>query len=132
VDVLEFVCAVDLGYPINPALAEGQIEGGVVQGLGYALSEQMLFDDKGKMVNASLLDYCLLTSVDAPPVKAILVETDEPTGPFGAKSVSEIPVDVVAPAVANAIFAATGVRLRELPFTPEKVLRGIEALAAGE
>jgi len=132
VDVLEFVCAVDLGYPINPALAEGQIEGGVVQGLGYALSEQMLFNDKGKMINDSLLDYCLFTSVDTPPVKAILVETDEPTGPFGAKSVSEIPVDVVAPAVANAVFAATGVRLRELPFTPEKVLTGIEKLAAGE
>ena len=129
VDVLEFVCAVDLGRAINPALAEGQIEGAVVQGLGYALCEQMLFNNKGKMINDSTLDYCLMTAVDAPPVKAILVETNEPTGPFGAKSVSEIPVDVVAPAVANAIFAATGVRLRELPFTPEKVLAGIEALA---
>lgn len=128
VDVREFFCAVDLGYAINPSLAEGQIQGGVVQGLGYALSEQMLFTETGKMVNANLLDYGVFSSLDAPPVRAILVETREPTGPFGAKSVSEIPVDVVAPAVANAIFAATGVRLRDLPFTPEKVLAGIEAL----
>jgi putative selenate reductase molybdopterin-binding subunit len=130
VDVTDFVCAVDLGFPINPALAEGQIEGGVLMGLGYALSEEMLFDGKGRMLNDNLRDYRVFSSVDAPPIRAILVRTDEPTGPFGAKSVSEIPVDVVAPAVANAIYAATGVRLRDLPFTPEKVLAGIEALAA--
>jgi putative selenate reductase molybdopterin-binding subunit len=132
VDVLDFVCAIDLGYAINPALSEGQIQGGVTMGLGYALTEEMLFNEKGRMINTNLLDYVIFSSVDTPPIKAILVETDEPTGPFGAKSVSEIPVDVVAPAIANAIFAATGVRLRTLPFTPEKVLSGIEALAAGE
>jgi putative selenate reductase molybdopterin-binding subunit len=126
-DVLGFICAVDLGHAINPSLAEGQIQGAVVQGLGYALSEQMLFNRDGKMVNASPIDYLVFSSVDTPPVEAILIETEEPTGPFGAKSVSEIPVDVVAPAVANALFAATAVRLRELPFTPEKVLAAIEA-----
>ena len=67
------------------------------------------------MVNANLIDYKIFSAVDTPAIKAILVETDEPTGPFGAKSVSEIPVDVVAPAIANAIFAATGARLRETP-----------------
>ncbi|MBN2565779.1 MAG: molybdopterin-dependent oxidoreductase [Candidatus Eisenbacteria bacterium] len=128
VDVLGFACAIDCGFPINPALAEGQIHGGVAMGLGYALSEQMLFDKRGRMLNANLLDYKIPTAVDTPPIKAILVTTDEPTGPFGAKSVSEIPVDVVAPAIANAIFAATGVRLRELPFTPERVLAGIDAV----
>jgi putative selenate reductase molybdopterin-binding subunit len=128
VDVLGFACAIDCGFPINPALAEGQIQGGVAMGLGYALTEEMLFNDKGKMLNANLLDYKILTAVDTPPIKAILVTTDEPTGPFGAKSVSEIPVDVVAPAVANAIFAATGVRLRRLPFTPERVVAGLDAL----
>ncbi len=131
VDVHDFACAIDLGFPINPALAEGQIEGGVLMGLGYALSEEMLFDGKGRMLNANLRDYRVFTAVDAPRIKAILVTTNEPTGPFGAKSVSEIPVDVVAPAVANAIFAATGVRLRDLPFTPERVLAGIEAAAGG-
>jgi putative selenate reductase molybdopterin-binding subunit len=127
VDVLDFACAIDCGFAINPALAEGQIQGGVVMGLGYALSEEMLFDERGRMINASLLDYKIPSIVDTPSVKAILVTTDEPTGPFGAKSVSEIPVDVVAPAIGNAIFAATGVRLRELPFTPERVLAAIEA-----
>jgi putative selenate reductase molybdopterin-binding subunit len=131
VDVLDFTCAIDCGFPINPTLAEGQIQGGVVMGLGYALSEEMKFDVRGRMVNASLLDYKIFSSVDTPRVRAILVETDEPTGPFGAKSVSEIPVDVVAPAIANAIFSATGVRIRELPFTPERVLAAIEAGRGG-
>ncbi len=129
VDVRDFACAIDCGFAINPALAEGQIHGAVSMGLGYALTEEMVFDKRGRMMNANLLDYKILTAVDTPAIKAILVTTDEPTGPFGAKSVSEIPVDVVAPAIANAIFAATGVRLRELPFTPEKVLAGIEALS---
>jgi len=128
IDVTDFACAIDCGFAINPALAEGQIHGGVSMGLGYALSEEMIFDKRGRMMNSNLLDYKVLTAVDTPPIKAILVTTDEPTGPFGAKSVSEIPVDVVAPAIANAVFAATGVRLRELPFTPERVLAGIEAL----
>ncbi len=131
VEVLEFVCAVDLGYAINPTFAEGQIHGGILQGLGQALSEEMIFDRKGRMVNANLTDYKIYSAVDAPEIRAILVETDEPTGPFGAKSVSEIPVDVVAPAVANAIFAATRLRLRELPFTPERVLAGLDSLAGG-
>ncbi len=132
VDVTDFVCAIDLGHAINPALAEGQIEGAVLMGLGYALSEEMLFDGNGRMVNDNLRDYRVFSSVDAPPIRSILVETDEPTGPFGAKSVSEVPVNVVAPAVANAIYAATGARLRDLPFTPEKVLAGIAALAAAD
>jgi len=127
VDVLDFACAIDCGFPINPSLAEGQIQGGIVMGLGYALSEEMKFDARGRMVNADLLDYKIFSAVDTPRVRAILVETNEPTGPFGAKSVSEIPVDVVAPAIANAILAATGVRIRELPFTPERVLAAIEA-----
>jgi putative selenate reductase molybdopterin-binding subunit len=129
VDVTDFACAIDCGFPINPALAEGQIQGGVVMGLGYALSEQMLFDGRGRMVNANLLDYKIFSSVDTPQVKAILVTTHEPTGPFGAKSVSEIPVDIVAPAVGNAILAATGARIRTLPFTPERVLAALNAHA---
>ena len=127
VDVRDFTCAIDLGFPINPALSEGQIHGGVTMGLGYALTEEMLFNDQGRMLNANLIDYAIFSAVDTPAIRAILVQTDEPTGPFGAKSVSEIPVDVVAPAVANAVFAATGVRLRSLPLTPEKVLAGLEA-----
>ncbi len=131
VDVRDFACAIDLGFPINPALSEGQIHGAVAMGLGYALTEEMLFNDKGRMLNANLIDYAIFSAVDTPAIRALLVQTDEPTGPFGAKSVSEIPVDVVAPAIANAVFAATGVRLRSLPLTPEKVLAGIEARRGG-
>ncbi len=128
IDVLDFTCAIDLGAAINPTLSEGQIEGGVVMGLGYALSEEMLFDKRGRMRNADLLDYKIFSSIDTPRVKAILVRTDEPTGPFGAKSVSEIPVDVVAPAIGNALYGAIGVRLRSIPFTPERVLKAIGTL----
>jgi CO/xanthine dehydrogenase Mo-binding subunit len=82
----------------------------------------MRFSDDGRMTNASLMDYKVPTSLDLPDIKAIIVETDEPTHPFGVKSVGEAPVDPVAPAIANAIFDATGVRMRDLPFTPERVL----------
>jgi xanthine dehydrogenase molybdenum-binding subunit len=90
----------------------------------------MIFSDSGKMLNASLLDYKVPASVDLPEIKAFIVETDEPSGPFGVKSVGEICVDNVAPAIANAIFNATGVRLRELPFTPEKVSNALREAGA--
>jgi putative selenate reductase molybdopterin-binding subunit len=121
VKVLDIASAVDLGRAINPTLAEGQIMGSVAMGIGYALTEDMIFSDSGKMLNASLLDYKVPASVDLPDIKAFIVETDEPSGPFGVKSVGEICLDNVAPAIANAIYNATAVRLRELPFTPEKV-----------
>ena len=125
VRVIEIASAVDLGIAINPTLAEGQIVGSVSMGIGYALSEEMVFSDSGKTLNASLMDYKVPASVDLPDIKAFIVETDEPSGPFGVKSVGEICLDNVAPAIANAIYNATGVRLRELPFTPEKVLNAL-------
>lgn len=131
VRVVKFVSAIDCGRALNPRLAEGQIEGGVQAGLGYALSEEMIFDEKGKLKNTSFLDYKMFTSIDMPEMKTILVETNEPTGPFGAKSVSEIPIDGPAPAVANAIFNAIGIRMKELPFTPEKVLAAIKESRKG-
>ncbi len=126
VDVRDFACAIDCGFAINPALAEGQIHGAVSMGLGYALTEEMVFDKRGRMMNANLLDYKILTAVDTPAIKAILVTTDEPTGPFGAKSVSEIPVDVVAPAIANAISDALGIRFNDLPLSAEKIFLALE------
>ena len=126
VKVLDIVSAVDLGRAINPTLAEGQIIGSVSMGIGYALTEEMQFSPAGKMLNASLMEYKVPTSLDLPDIKAILVEANEPSGPFGAKSVGEICLDVVAPAIANAIFNATGVRLRHLPFTPERVWRALK------
>jgi putative selenate reductase molybdopterin-binding subunit len=125
VKILDIVSAIDLGRAINPTLAEGQILGSVSMAAGYALSEEMRFSDEGRMLNASLMDYKVPTSLDLPDIKAIIVETDEPTHPFGVKSVGEACVDNVAPAIANAIFDATGVRLRDLPFTPERVLAAL-------
>jgi putative selenate reductase molybdopterin-binding subunit len=130
VRVIDIVSAVDLGRAINPTLAEGQIIGSVAQAIGYALTEEMTFSPEGKMLNASLMDYKVPVSVDLPDIKAVLVETDEPSGPFGVKSVGEICVDNVAPAIANAIYNATGARLRTLPFTPEKVLEALTETGA--
>ncbi|GMU54718.1 MAG: oxidoreductase [Candidatus Xenobia bacterium] len=126
VKVLEFVSCVDCGVAINPDGATGQIEGGVTQGLGYALTEGMVFDDKGKLLNTSFRDYKILASTDMPRMTSILVESYEPHGPFGAKAVAEIPIDGPAPAVSNAIFNAIGVRMRALPFTPENVHRALK------
>jgi CO/xanthine dehydrogenase Mo-binding subunit len=99
---------------------EGQIEGGVVQGLGYALTEAVLFDS-GKVLNPNLKDYCLPTTLDVPEIESILVESNDPTGPYGAKGVGEATLIPVAPAIANAIHHATGIRFKELPITPEKI-----------
>jgi putative selenate reductase molybdopterin-binding subunit len=126
VRVVDIASAVDLGRAINPTLAEGQIIGSVAMAIGYTLTEDMQFSPEGKMLNASLMDYKVPVSVDLPDIKAFIIETDEPTHPFGVKSVGEICLDNVAPAIANAIYNATGARLRNLPFTPEKVLRALE------
>ncbi|MHB2018682.1 MAG: xanthine dehydrogenase family protein molybdopterin-binding subunit [Candidatus Xenobia bacterium] len=125
VKVLHFVTAVDCGKAVHPKLAEGQVEGGVTQGLGYALTEQICFDDKGRTVNADFTGYKIFSAADMPKMTTILVETHEPTGPFGAKSIAEIPIDGPAPAVANAVANAIGVRVHHLPITPEKVLQAL-------
>jgi len=125
INVIGIASAVDVGRAINPVLAEGQIVGSVAQGVGYALSEEMLFDDKGRNVNASLMDYKVPAATDLPDIKGLIVETDEPSHPFGVKSVGEICLDNVAPAITNAVFNATGVRFRSLPLTPERVLKAL-------
>lgn len=130
VKIVDIASAIDLGRVMNPTLAEGQIVGSVSMAVGYALSEEMRFSPDGRMLNASLMDYKVPTSLDLPDIKAIIVETDEPTHPLGVKSVGEACVDNVAPAIANAIFDATGVRLRDLPFTPERVLAALKDAGA--
>jgi putative selenate reductase molybdopterin-binding subunit len=132
VKVLELVTAVDCGVAINPDACIGQIEGGATQGLGYALLEELQFDEKGRLLNPNFGDYKIFNALDMPKLTSILVESYEPHGPFGAKAVAEIPIDGPAPAICNAIFNATGVRLRELPFTSEKVLAGIKQLKESE
>ncbi|MFQ6016162.1 MAG: molybdopterin-dependent oxidoreductase, partial [Anaerolineae bacterium] len=125
VRVLELVSAVDAGRIINPPMAEGQVEGSMAQALGYAVCEEMIFDPEGRLLNPRFGDYKIFAAGEMPRLVTILVETEEPSGPFGAKAVAEIPMDGVAPAVANAVFDATGVRIRQLPLTPERVWRAL-------
>ncbi|MGA1998584.1 MAG: molybdopterin cofactor-binding domain-containing protein [Terriglobales bacterium] len=125
VRVLELVTAVDCGVAINPMAAEGQAEGAVAQGLGYALTEEMLLDETGRMINPNFLDYKVFSAKDMPKLTTILVETEEPLGPYGAKSIAEVPINGPAPAIANAIYHAIGIRFRQLPIRPEMVLKAI-------
>lgn len=125
VRVIKYVAATDCGTPIHPKLAEGQVEGAVLNGITYALTEQYLYNDKGRMLNDSFLHYKIYSLRDKPEIITIMVPTYEKTGPFGAKSVSEIGINGPCPAIANAIYNAVGIRLRETPFTPEKVWRAI-------
>ncbi len=125
VRVKKVVSVTDAGKIINPRLAEGQVEGGIPQALGMALSEYMQFTEDGSTVNLDFLDYHMYTAEDMPELVVKFIETHEPTGPFGAKAVAEIPIDAPAPAVANAIFNACGARIRECPITPEAVLKAL-------
>ena len=127
VTVKKLVMAVDCGTAINPLGATGQIEGGMTQALGYAVCEEMAYDPAGRPLATRLGDYRIFQADEMPELRALLVPTFDPSGPFGAKAVAEIPMDGVAPAVANAVFHATGVRLRELPLTPDRVWRALRA-----
>ena len=128
VKVIKYVAAVDCGVPINPKMAEGQVEGSVVNGIGYALTEEMLFSSQGRVRNPTLFDYKILGALDVPPIEVILVESYEPTGPMGAKSVGEIAINAPIPTIANAIYDAVGVRLTKTPFTPERVLTAMRVV----
>ncbi|MBK9973251.1 MAG: molybdopterin-dependent oxidoreductase [Planctomycetes bacterium] len=121
----------DCGKALNPLSVEGQIEGSVHMGLGQALTEQMRYRN-GQMLNANFLDYKIPTPFDTPEIEAIIVESHDPEGPFGAKECGEGALAPVIPAVGNAIFDAVGVRMFEVPMTPDRVLRAIEAKARKE
>ncbi len=125
VKVIRCSAAHDVGHAIHPQNVEAQIEGGFVQGLGYALSEEMAFDG-GKVINPSLAEYKILNARDVPPITPIIVEAHDETGPFGAKGLGEPGLVGVAPAIVNAIYDAIGVRIKELPVTPEKILNGVK------
>lgn len=125
VKILKYVAAHDVGSAINPLLLEGQIYGGVVMGAGYALTERLI-SEGGEMKNPNFLDYKILTPKDSFPIETILIETEDPEGPFNAKGVGEPGVVPAAPAIANAIYDAVGVRINDLPITPEKVLAALK------
>jgi xanthine dehydrogenase molybdenum-binding subunit len=127
VKVLKLVAAHDVGKAINPTTAEGQLEGGLTQGLGYALTEGVIVDpETGKVLNSDLMDYKIFTALDMPETRVFLIEPIDPTGPFGVKGIGEPALVPTAPAIANAIYNAIGVRVKELPLLPEKILKALE------
>ncbi len=125
ISISRCVQAVDIGKAINPKICEGQVMGGVGMGIGYALTEELLFDETGKIINPNLREYRIPTAADTPHMEVFLVEKADPHGPFGAKGIGEITTNCTAAAIANALFHATGVRMRQLPMTPERVWKQI-------
>ncbi|MGQ9787178.1 MAG: molybdopterin-dependent oxidoreductase [Anaerolineae bacterium] len=123
VTVERLLMALDCGVIVNPITASGQVEGGMTQALGYAVSEEMVFDGNGRMVNPRFGDYHIFSADEMPDMQVLFVPSYEPSHPFGVKAVAEIPLDGVAPAVGNAVADAIGLFIRDIPLTPEKVWR---------
>jgi CO/xanthine dehydrogenase Mo-binding subunit len=126
--VIKMVSAADCGQPLNPKLVEGQIEGALINGISYALTEEYLFDGNGKMTNPDFGSYKIFTAADIPEIETIIVPSYEESGPYGAKSIAEIGINGPIPAIANAIYDAVGVRLYETPFTSEKIYNGLKTM----
>ncbi len=132
VRVLRYIAAHDSGHIIHPEAARGQIIGGVVQGIGYALMEEISMDpDTGVPLTLNLDSFKIPNLIDLRPIEAVLIEQPDPIGPYGAKALGEPPLVPVAAAIANAVYDAAGVRIRELPITAEKVLRNLRAQKHG-
>jgi len=125
VEILDYIAAHDVGRAINPMLLDGQVHGGVLMGVGYALTEQII-SENGRNMNPDFRDYKILTAMDAIHSKAVVIETIDEQGPFGAKGIGEPGCVPTAPAIANAIYDAIGVRIKDLPITPEKILAAIK------
>ncbi len=117
----------DCGFAINITQVEGQMQGAMMMGMGEALMEQIIYDKKGRIVNANLAEYKIPTALDMPHLDAIIVESNEPHGPYGAKEVGEGAIMPVIPAILNAIYDATGVRIEDLPVTPERLVAAMKA-----
>jgi CO/xanthine dehydrogenase Mo-binding subunit len=125
-EIVRYVAVHDVGRAINPAMVEENIHGGVAQGIGWALYEQMLYDEDGRLATASLLDYTLPASHQIPPIEAVILEIPSQSGPYGLRGVGEPPVIPVAAAIANAVSAATGHRLTEIPLTSQTIRRALD------
>jgi xanthine dehydrogenase molybdenum-binding subunit len=127
VKVLKFVSVIDVGRAINPMTVEGQAEGAIAQCIGFALTENYVINEKTGMVETCNFDtYIIPSTLDMPEIEVILVEVPDPTGPFGAKGVGEVVAAGVAPAIANAVYHAVGVRIKEMPITAEKILMALK------
>ena len=122
VEVLRYTAIQDVGTAVHPSYVEGQIQGGVAQGVGMALTEEYVFDESGRMENSSLLDYRMPTALDLPMIETVLVEVPNPGHPYGVRGVGEVPIIPPLAAVANAIRDAIDVRMRKLPASPTAIL----------
>jgi CO/xanthine dehydrogenase Mo-binding subunit len=121
VTILRYTAVQDVGKAVHPSYAEGQIQGGVVQGIGWAINEEYFYNDKGLLANASLLDYRMPTALDLPMIDTIMIENHYPGHPFGVRGVGEVPIVPPAAALEDAIYHAVGVRMYDLPMSPAKV-----------
>jgi xanthine dehydrogenase molybdenum-binding subunit len=129
VQILRYTAVQDVGTAIHPDYVEGQIQGGAAQGIGWGLNEEYVYDERGRLLNASFLDYRMPTTLDLPMIEAVLVEVPNPGHPYGVRGVGEVPIVPPPAAIANAIYHAVGVRLERLPMSPGRIL---EALMAKE
>lgn len=127
VTLLRHVIAQDVGRALNPALVEGQMRGGATQGMGWALFEELGHDEDGRLLNGSFLDYAIPRAEHVPEIETLIVEVPAPDGPFGAKGIGEAPVVGAPAAIANAVAAAAGTRLYELPMTPPRVWKALRS-----
>lgn len=127
--VLRNTAVQDAGKAVHPSYVEGQIQGGAAQGVGWALNEEYFFSADGQMLNASFLDYRMPTSFDLPMIDTVIVEVHNPGHPYGVRGVGEVPIVPPLAAIANAVYAAIGVRIDDLPMNPTRVLK---ALSAGQ
>lgn len=125
VKILKYIAAHDVGRAINPMLLDGQVYGGAAMGVGYALTERLILD-KGEVMNPNFRDYKLLTAKDVIPIEPVIIETIDESGPYGAKGIGEPGLVPSAPAIANAVYDAIGVRIKDLPMTPERILKAIK------
>ena len=125
IQLIDYVAVVDCGTPINPNLARVQTEGGLAQGIGMAMYENIQYNEKGKLWNNSFLQYKIPTRLDVGTIRVEFESSYENSGPFGAKSIGEIVINTPPPAIANAVYNATGVRVYELPITSEKIVKGM-------
>jgi len=127
VDILRYTAVQDAGKAIHPAYVEGQIQGGAVQGIGWALNEEYVYNDDGALLNSSFLDYRMPTSLDLPMIDTVIVEVANPNHPYGVRGVGEVPIVPPMAAISNAIYDAIGVRMNHLPMSPDKVLEALWA-----
>jgi len=131
VKILRYTAAQDVGRAIHPSYVEGQIQGGAVQGIGWALNEEYIYDKNGRLDNAGFLDYRVPVASDLPKIDTVMIEVPNPRHPFGAKGVGEVPIVPPMAAIANAIYDATGVRMTSLPMSPPKLRAALDAAGVG-